>query len=85
MFLMRYRVGKQLSTKAPDSPSRVDITDNYKYQEKSPEERDVMLKALRLCKNLFTSYYLNEKFEDIRFELVLLDDILIGMPFAVSI
>lgn len=80
-----HRVGKIMSTKAIGSSNREDVTDSYKYQEKSSEEREVMLKALRLCKNQFARYLLNEKFEDIRFELVLLDDIIIGEPFMVSL
>ncbi|KAI1284879.1 Annulin [Halotydeus destructor] len=78
-------IGKNISTKAIGSSEREDVTDNYKHEEKSTEEREVMLKALRLCKNLFTSYYLNEKFEDIRFELVLIDDIVIGSPFTIHL
>lgn len=72
-----------MSSKGVGSSSREDVTDSYKYKEKSREEREVMLKALRMCNNQFTSYLLNEKFEDIRFELMLLDDIVIGMPFTV--
>lgn len=63
---------------------REDITDNYKAQEHSLEERQVMIKALRLCKNQFARYYLNEKFEDVKFDFILIDDIVIGQPFSVG-
>lgn len=47
----------------------------------TPEERDVMLKALRQCENIFSRFYLNENFEDIKFDFQLRDDIVIGSPF----
>ena len=45
------------------------------------EEREVVLKALRQCENLFSRYYLNEALEDVRFDFQLRDDIVIGQPF----
>uniref|UniRef100_A0A8C8S305 protein-glutamine gamma-glutamyltransferase n=1 Tax=Pelusios castaneus TaxID=367368 RepID=A0A8C8S305_9SAUR len=39
------RIGKSISTKAVGSNSRVDVTNNYKYPEGSPEEREVYKKA----------------------------------------
>lgn len=47
------------------------------------EERDVMLKALRQSESLFSRYYLNENFNDVQFDFVLKDDIVIGAPFSV--
>jgi transglutaminase 1 len=47
----------------------------------SPEERAVVLKALRQCENLFSRYYLNESLEDVSFNFQLLDDVIIGSPF----
>ncbi|XP_040186220.1 protein-glutamine gamma-glutamyltransferase E-like [Rana temporaria] len=38
-------VGKNMSTKAVGSDERIDITENYKYPEGSPEERAIYLKA----------------------------------------
>lgn len=43
-----------------------DITDTYKYPEKSEEERAIMLKALNNSESIFSRYYLNEDFNDIR-------------------
>lgn len=77
------RVGKNISTKSVGSSYREDITDLYKYQESSQEERAVMLRVLRMSKSSFARYYLNEQFEDVKFELLLLDDIIIGSPFTV--
>lgn len=51
----------------------------------SKEEREVMLRALRQCKDVFSRYYLNDDLEDIQFEFSLLDDIVIGEPFNVSL
>lgn len=78
-------VGKQISTKAPGRFEREDITSLYKYPEKSPEERNTMLKALRQSENLFSRYYLNEDFNDIHFNFELRDDIKIGQPFDVAL
>ena len=74
-----------MSTKAVLKNTRLDITDNYKHTEKSTEERESMIRALRMSKNQYSRYYLNEKFEDIRFEFLLLDDVVIGRPFTVSL
>lgn len=49
----------------------------------SSEERDVMLKALRQSESLFSRYYLNEDFNDVQFDFVLKDDIVIGSPFSI--
>ena len=49
------------------------------------EEREVMLRALRQSGNVFSRYYLNDEFEDVNFDFQLLDDIVIGSPFTVSI
>lgn len=59
-----------------------DITHSYKYPEKTTEEREMMLKALRQSENIFSRYYLNEEFNDIYFELDLHDDIKIGQQFT---
>jgi hypothetical protein len=42
-----------------------------------------MIKALRMAKSQYSRYYLNEKFEDIKFEFLLLDDVVIGKSFTV--
>ncbi|KAG1715027.1 Annulin [Nymphon striatum] len=77
-------IGKHISTKAVGKFDREDITDNYKFNEKTREEREVMLKALRQSANLFSRYYLNDDFEDVEFNFQLKDDILIGSDFKLA-
>ncbi|KPM06831.1 transglutaminase-like protein [Sarcoptes scabiei] len=74
-------IGVKIVTKAMFKNHTVDITQNYKHKESSKAERESMIKALKLTKSNFSRYYLNEKFEDIRFELVPLESKLIGEPF----
>lgn len=78
-------IGQLISTKAAGTWDREDITATYKYPEKTDEERATMLKALRQSENIFSRYYLNEDFNDIRFNFELRDDIKIGQPFDVAI
>ena len=78
-----HSVGVNISTKAELKDKRVDITSNYKHKENSKLERESMLKALKMTKNYFSRYYLNEKFGDVRFELAPIEDRLIGKPFQV--
>lgn len=78
-------IGKLICTKAAGAFDRVDITSSYKFPEKTDHERSTMLKALRQSENLFSRYYLNEDFNDVRFNFVLLDDIKIGEPFDVKL
>ncbi|XP_043465053.1 annulin-like isoform X2 [Leptopilina heterotoma] len=76
-------IGQFISTKAVGKWEREDITDNYKHPEKTTEERDIMLKALRQSESSFSRYYLNEDFNDVKFNFDLHDDIIIGQPFRV--
>ncbi|RZF45384.1 hypothetical protein LSTR_LSTR002827 [Laodelphax striatellus] len=76
-------IGQCISTKAVGKWTREDITENYKHAEKTETERTNMLKALRQSESLFSRYYLNEEFNDIKFDFKLLDDIVIGLPFSV--
>ncbi|XP_076271354.1 annulin-like [Rhynchophorus ferrugineus] len=78
-------IGKFLSTKAPGTFEREDITAEYKYPEKTNDERTTMMKALQQSSSIFSRYYLNEDFNDIYFRLRLLDDVKIGQPFDVSL
>lgn len=41
-----------------------------------------MLKALAQSESLFSRYYLNEDFNDLKFDFQLRDDIVIGQPFS---
>ncbi|KAJ8778023.1 hypothetical protein J1605_001175 [Eschrichtius robustus] len=49
-----YLVGKNISTKAVGSNTRVDVTENYKYPEGSSQERQAFEKALRKLKPYVT-------------------------------
>ncbi|KAG9508704.1 hypothetical protein GZH46_02794, partial [Fragariocoptes setiger] len=82
--LLAYRtdsIGVLIVTKAVGTQYREDITGRYKYPEKTHEEREVMLKALRLAKNNFSRYIINEMFGNVKFELQLPDDVVIGESF----
>ncbi|XP_050560187.1 annulin isoform X3 [Spodoptera frugiperda] len=76
-------VGQNISTKAVGKMEREDITSTYKYPERSSKERMTMEKALRQSDNTFARYYLNDSFNDVKFDFDLLEDIKIGQPFNV--
>ncbi|XP_055541423.1 annulin-like isoform X2 [Wyeomyia smithii] len=76
-------IGHFISTKAVGKWEREDITSSYKFAEKSQEERDTMLKALKQANSAFSRYYLNEDFNEIYFNFELRDDIKIGESFSV--
>ncbi|XP_046385500.1 annulin-like isoform X2 [Ischnura elegans] len=78
-------IGQFISTKAVGKYVREDITHNYKFPEKSAEERAAMLRALRQSESMFSRYYLNEDFNDLKFDFELRDDIVIGQPFSVVV
>lgn len=82
--MMCCSIGLKIVTKAILKNKRVDVTGNYKHKESSQMERESMVKALRMTKSHFSRYYLNEKFEDIRFELIPTEDYLIGDNFKVN-
>lgn len=60
-----------------------DITNLYKYPERTQEERLTMEKALRKSESIFARYYLNDAFNDVIFDFELRDDIKIGQDFTV--
>uniref|UniRef100_A0A2A4JKA1 protein-glutamine gamma-glutamyltransferase n=1 Tax=Heliothis virescens TaxID=7102 RepID=A0A2A4JKA1_HELVI len=76
-------IGQNISTKAISKMEREDITDTYKYPERSREERMTMEKALRKSESIFARYYLNDAFNDVTFDFELHDDIKIGQNFNV--
>ncbi|XP_050435288.1 annulin-like [Adelges cooleyi] len=78
-------IGRFICTKAVDMWEPEDITDSYKYREKSREERNAMLNALKQSSSIFSRYYLNENFNDIKFDFNLVDDIVIGENFRVAV
>lgn len=79
-----FSIGVKIVTKALHRNQFVEITQNYKHKESSKAERESMIKALKMTKNNFSRYLLNEKFEDVRFELVPLEAKLIGETFKVN-
>ncbi|VVC44005.1 Transglutaminase, C-terminal,Transglutaminase-like,Immunoglobulin E-set,Immunoglobulin-like fold,Protein- [Cinara cedri] len=78
-------IGKLICTKAVGSWEQEDITSIYKYPENSKEERDTMFNALKKNNNLFSRYYLNEDFNEIKFDFELMDDITVGENFRVAL
>lgn len=78
-------IGHLISTKAVLKWEREDITDTYKYEEKTDEERNIMLKALKQSGHAFSRYYLNDSFNDVEFDMSLKDDIKIGENFTVIV
>lgn len=60
-----------------------DITNEYKYPERTRQERETMEKALRKSESIFARYYLNDAFNDVQFDFELRDDIKIGQDFTV--
>lgn len=76
-------IGHFISTKAVGKWEREDITSSYKFAEKSQEERDTMMKALKQANSAFSRYYLNEDFNEVYFNFELRDDIKIGENFSV--
>ncbi|XP_068120062.1 protein-glutamine gamma-glutamyltransferase 5-like [Hyperolius riggenbachi] len=46
LFRDPHRIGSQISTKCVGADERDDITDSYKYEEGTPEEREIFHKAL---------------------------------------
>ncbi|XP_058452172.1 annulin isoform X1 [Malaya genurostris] len=78
-----FGIGHFISTKAVGKWERDDITSTYKFAEKSQEERDTMMKALKQANSAFSRYYLNEDFNEVYFNFELRDDIKIGESFSV--
>jgi transglutaminase 1 len=76
-------IGHFISTKKIGRWEREDITRTYKFEEKTEDERDTMLKALKQANSAFSRYYLNEEFNEVQFEFEVKDDIKIGEPFSV--
>ncbi|XP_014217645.1 annulin-like [Copidosoma floridanum] len=77
-------IGQNISTKAVGKWEREDITHTYKYPEKSSEERLIMYKAL-LKSQSRSRHYLIDGFHEVKFNLELKHDIMIGQPFSVAL
>ncbi|GFR69284.1 protein-glutamine gamma-glutamyltransferase K [Elysia marginata] len=65
-LLLCFRIGKHVSTKAANSVEREDVSDNYKPEEGSAEERASVLRANQLGSNRPGIY---KKEEDVHFSL----------------
>lgn len=51
------------------------------FFSESTEERITMHKALKQNNSIFSRYYLNEDFNEIKFDFELVDDIIVGENF----
>ena len=80
-----YGIGLFISTKAVGEWERQDVTSSYKFAEKTTDERDTMFNALRQTESVYSRYYLNEDFNEVSFNFHLLDDIVIGQDFTVTL
>ncbi|KAK9511096.1 hypothetical protein O3M35_005726 [Rhynocoris fuscipes] len=78
-------VGCLLGTKAAGEDEMEDITESYKYHEKTKEERETYMSMLKASGSIVSRYYLNEEFNDVRFEFQLIDSIIIGKPFSIQL
>ncbi|XP_030383755.1 annulin isoform X2 [Scaptodrosophila lebanonensis] len=76
-------IGHLISTKAVLKWEREDITQSYKYEERTEEERNTMVKALKQARHAFSRYYLNDNFNEVEFDMELKDDIKVGENFTV--
>ncbi|XP_055638668.1 annulin-like [Toxorhynchites rutilus septentrionalis] len=77
------RIGKFISTKAVGAWEREDITESYKFGERSCDERITMMKALKQTNNPFARLYANDEFHDVDFEVEIRNDVKIGEPFTI--
>lgn len=80
-----YGIGLFISTKAVGEWERQDVTSSYKFAEKSEDERLTMFNALKQTNSAYSRYYLNEDFNDVSFDFHLLDDIVIGQDFTITL
>ncbi|XP_005181682.2 annulin isoform X2 [Musca domestica] len=76
-------IGHFISTKAVLKWEREDITSTYKYAEKTEEERNITLKALKQSQHAFSRYYLNDTFNEVEFDMQMNDDIKVGESFTI--
>lgn len=60
-------IGQLISTKAVGRWDREDITNTYKFPEKSQDERDTMLKALKQANSAFSRYFFSQSSNIIHF------------------
>lgn len=77
------KIGQFISTKAVGAWKREDVTHEYKFEEGTKEERDVVLKALRENNHAYARYYLNDHLDDVCFTIEPPKDVLIGSSITV--
>ncbi|KAL8619445.1 hypothetical protein ACOMHN_011796 [Nucella lapillus] len=78
-------VGKNITTKSIGCPLREDVTLAYKYPEGSGDERRVVEFANRFSKLASENIYKKETKSDVKFNLDLPDNIMIGSNFKVTL
>ncbi|KAL1401749.1 hypothetical protein pipiens_006383 [Culex pipiens pipiens] len=79
------RIGQFISTKAVGKFEREDITGSYKFEERSCDERIIMMKALKQASNPFARIHLSEEFSDIDINVEVRNDVKVGEPFTITV
>ncbi|KAK2715757.1 hypothetical protein QYM36_010360, partial [Artemia franciscana] len=77
------KIGQNISTKEVGRFERLDITQEYKPDDGSVEERKAVARALRTATNDKSRYYYNKAFYDVNFEISRIDNVVIGKPLRV--
>ncbi|BFZ19490.1 hypothetical protein BsWGS_22529 [Bradybaena similaris] len=85
MSINKHAIGKSISTKAPNSNAREDVTRAYKFEEDSPEERAAVTKANQVGSSASRDLY-EAKANDIKFKIVQdSENTWVGGSFIVSL
>lgn len=79
-----HSIGKYISTKAPGSDERLNVTGDYKYREGSREEREAVEFANKFSTRKEYDIYRADE-EDVRFRFDVVDDISMGDNFEVKV
>ncbi|XP_074613939.1 protein-glutamine gamma-glutamyltransferase K-like [Acropora palmata] len=79
-----HSIGKYISTKAPGSDERLNVTGDYKYREGSREEREAVEFANKFSTRKEYDIYRADE-EDVRFRFEVVDDISMGDNFEVKV
>jgi len=85
--LHRTHVGKMISTKEPNGPGRLDVTEEYKYPEGSDEEKAAVLRAVKRSTkfDFFNQIYDATGCDDIVVELEDTDKLQVGQDVVVKL
>lgn len=79
-----HSIGKYISTKAPGSDERLNVTGDYKYREGSREEREAVEFANKFSTRKEYDIYRADE-EDVSFRFEVVDDISMGDNFEVKV